>query len=70
MKMNTTQPRQLELALGNRTSFGHIPGRARNRRLRKASPERAAWWFARIREWTMDSPNNTSLDSTEGRAAA
>jgi len=66
MKMNTTQPRQLELALGNRTSFGRIPGH----RLRKASPERAAWWFSRIREWTMESPNNTSLDSSEGRAAA
>ena len=66
MKMNTTQPRQLELALGNRTSFGRIPGH----RSRKASPERAAWWFARIREWTMDSPHDASQDPTEGRAAA
>ncbi len=53
----------MELPLGN-VKGGQIPGyRSRNR---SRAPEHVAnWWFARMREWTME-----PVAKPEGRAAA
>ena len=62
-RKNRMAPRQMELPLG-RVSGGQIAGhRSRNR---SRVPEHVAnWWFARMREWTME-----PVPKPEGRAAA